>query len=287
MTLPAKFETMAQARHRRASKIRALRNAGGDDETALAEKLESCRPQQRCGSGACDVCLRSYRKRLTREGTKVLSQCSEVRTVSATFNWGIAEVSELPSVDLRSRLEPYVRGLKRTVPSGTLIIGGADVSLNTFENADPHWCVHLYFVIGATDRTIDWDAVRSYCRRHAPRADSGRVFRPVQISRAPVPSDELPPVLGYSLKSIFSWRSAYTDVRKKTGRPFRNSRDLPIPSNRRVELWLFLDRYRIADRVMLAGVRRYGDGANFVLHRQQVSSVTPIAPKFRRSRRGP
>ncbi|MGE0502083.1 MAG: hypothetical protein AB7I79_15145 [Rhizobiaceae bacterium] len=250
----------------------------------MAQKLEGCRPQQRCGSGACDVCLRIYRLKHIGEGTRLLGNCAEVRTVSATPHWGTAEVGELSTVDLGSRLEPYVRGLKRTVPSGTLIIGGADVSLNTFENADPHWCVHPYFVIGATDRAIDWDAVRSYCRRHAPTADSGRVFRPVRISRAPVPSGELSVVLGYALKSVFSWRSAYTDVRKKTGRPFRNSRDLPIPSNRGVELWLFLDRYRIADRVMLAGVRRHGDGANFVLHRQQVSGVTLNAPKFRRSR---
>ena len=63
---PDGFETYADAKKRRAQKIRSLRQ-GDKDQQRLADKLERCRKGSRCDSGACDVCLRLYRLRLLRK----------------------------------------------------------------------------------------------------------------------------------------------------------------------------------------------------------------------------
>src|SRR6185437_9285064 len=72
-TTPDRFETLVEAKERRARKVRIL-GQGGKGQRRLADKLKRCQKGRRCRSGACDVCLRLYRLRLLRQGSRVLAQ---------------------------------------------------------------------------------------------------------------------------------------------------------------------------------------------------------------------
>jgi hypothetical protein len=69
---PDGFETFADAKKRRAQKIRILSRGNGEQQR-LATKLERCRKDNRCESGACDVCLRLNRLHLYRRSQAIFS----------------------------------------------------------------------------------------------------------------------------------------------------------------------------------------------------------------------
>jgi hypothetical protein len=54
--IPEKFETLSEAKHRRAYKIRILRK-GKKPARKLATKMDQCSKGQPCESAACDVCV--------------------------------------------------------------------------------------------------------------------------------------------------------------------------------------------------------------------------------------
>jgi hypothetical protein len=69
---PDGFETLADAKERRARKVRIL-GKGDKGQRRLADKLKRCRKGRRCRTGACDVCLRLYRLRLLRQTSPVFA----------------------------------------------------------------------------------------------------------------------------------------------------------------------------------------------------------------------
>jgi hypothetical protein len=82
---------------------------------------------------------------------------------------------------------------------------------------------------------------------------SGRVHRPLQISKAPISSRSVRPVVAYALKSRFKRRENI--VKSRPGRPrFWDTQERPLLGLPLLELLLFLDRIGLHGRLLTKGV---------------------------------
>jgi hypothetical protein len=181
------------------------------------------------------------------------------------------EVGQLHQLDLKKWATSRQRSLVRALPPEAKVIAGIDISLNTFANGDPHWCLHLF---GYIFLPADWgvhkrrkrDALRASIKAHCPiiaRPPDNPGQKPLLVGKRS--AAEMLEQLLYSHKSVFSWRSSYTYFRRETGKLSRNVADLPLRAGDQVELALLLDRFPIGSRLLLKGFRRHGGFGTFVL----------------------
>ncbi|MCJ2071262.1 hypothetical protein MKK75_21105 [Methylobacterium sp. J-030] len=147
----------------------------------------------------------------------------------------------LATFDLRRFIASRLRALQRALP-GIVVLGGVDVSLNTFENGTPVWVVHLYLLIEAADTKALRKGIRTRC---AGEPSAPRPFDFREVSRGGRPL-----VLSYALKAAFYKRSGFIDA---TGRA--NTRPQALPVGAAVEAALFLDRWPLNRRLILHGLR--------------------------------
>ena len=98
---PDGFETLAQARDRRAYKIAVLRGGNGQQQQ-LAAKLKRCRKGNRCNSGACDVCVRFFRLRLLRQLQPILESRPHWTRASVVTDDLLFAEGALANVDLNA-----------------------------------------------------------------------------------------------------------------------------------------------------------------------------------------
>lgn len=230
----------------------------------------------RCGSGACPVCNRAFRIRLAGEVRRARPSAFEVLRISlipASFR---VESGGLADFDLRRWVLSRHRAIERALPPESLFAGGVDISLNTFENADPHWCFHVY---GFVLLPLGWDAhdrskVRRFRaeleRRCPPVPNSDRIGAEKVLTVAAINSQNFDEAFLYSHKGDFYRRSRYAYTRRKTGKRSTNVTPQTLPRLARVELSLFLARFSLGSRLILIGFRRRGSRFDrFTLHRER------------------
>lgn len=246
--LPEKFETHQEAVKRR-DKLLATLAKGTDEDKALAKKRRRCKKTNRCLSEACPICMRYYRIRLLREGQMVLEEGRRRRWYACTIVPAGLRVprGELASFDLENYVKTVRQKLRRSGLKGALIIGGVDFSFNTKNNKDLHWQPHLYLLISTGRSRKSKQQIRRGIERvfeWEPTADSPYNSKRVYSPRG---------ALTYAYKALFGRRSGY----RANGRA--NTRNQPLKPPEQRELALFLDQYRVGDRLILRGMRRDGD----------------------------
>ena len=143
---PDRFETFADAKERRAQKIRIL-SQGDKGQQRLAAKLERCRKGCRCESGACDVCLRLYRLRLLRQTGPVLAARPHWTRASVVPAGFLFPLGELTNVELKALGEMIDKRLERSSLRRRIVMAGIDISLNLQDNNIIGWQLHLYMLI--------------------------------------------------------------------------------------------------------------------------------------------
>lgn len=263
-TLPPEFETFADAKTSRTQLIRRLAKLATPVSRALANQLAACRKESRCGSGACPVCNRAFRLRLASEVQRVRPDAFEVIRISLIPESFRVEVFDLPAFDLHRWVSSRRRALQRALPSEALLVCGIDISLNTFENADPHWCFHLYgFVLlpkgwGVQNRSKLRRIRAELERRCPPVPKHSRIGAEKVLSVGALDSENFDGAVLYAHKGGFYRRSRYAYTREKTGKRSTNVRPQAVPRLAALELSIFLARYPLGSRLILIGFRRHG-----------------------------
>jgi hypothetical protein len=252
---PDGFETLADAKKRRARKIRAL-GQGDKEQRRLADKLERCRKGSRCESGACDVCLRLYRLRLLRQTGPVLAarlQWTRASVVPAGF---LRPLGELTKVELKALSEKIDKRLERSSLRQRIVIAGIDVSLNLQDNNIIGWQLHLYMLIEG-ENTL---RLREAIKAAFPPEPTAPI--PYDFAEVNAPSN----CVTYLFKAIFKRRSRYVNAKGQS-----RTRSLPLKGPELRELLQFLDRHSIGERLILRGLRRNGRRLVAISKRQKAS----------------
>jgi hypothetical protein len=245
-------ETSLEATEERERRARFLKMHARDVPNAglIADRLNECSPQERCGSGACPWCGRAFQRFNVREGKRLLE-------AEAPGLIGISAVSlvlaPLPPEGALSQLsiKSLQDGVKKVLRANgvKLALGGLDLSYN--EHRDhrfaPHWAPQYWLLLPTSNRHRWEPALRSL----SPSSDV--VPRPLKILRW----DRDLAALGYALKTRFKRRESYEHERpyRDGTRICRNTRSLPLRAKERLELFQFLDQVGLAARVFLLGAR--------------------------------
>jgi hypothetical protein len=274
--LPTKFESVAEAVRRSKRLIGRLERVGTPEAAALALELRSCRRGTRCYSGACPICNRLFRKRLHREGVRVVPADFDIIRISLIPRDCRVEIGQLSTFDLGKWVASRQRSIVRALAEGWMFLGGVDLSLNTFANADPHWVLHLYgFVLAPKSAGLSSRYQRALLRqRLLERAPvltqlpgSAKNQRPLNVSSLWTRADFEEGIL-YPFKSRFYRRSRYVEFKKLTGKVSTNVRAQSLSPASEIELALWLDAHPIGARLILVRLRRRGRGASFTLVRE-------------------
>jgi hypothetical protein len=239
---PDGFETFADAKERRAQKIRIL-SQNDKEQQRLATKLERCRKESRCESGACDICLRLYRLRLFRQTSQVLAARPHWTRASVVPAGFLLPLGELRKVELKALGEMIEKRLERSSLRRRIVLAGIDVSLNLQDNNIIGWQLHLYMLIEG-ENTL---RLREAIKAAFPPEPTAAI--PYDFDEVKVPSN----CVTYLFKAIFKRRSRYTTA---NGQP--RTKSLPLKGPELRELLLFLDQHFVGERLILRGIRRNG-----------------------------
>lgn len=258
LVLPPGFETFDQAKSRRAKCIAHLRRSTTKGARALARRLAACKSGSRCGSGACAVCMRKVRMRWTKVASRFLAKFPLVLAVAIIPKGSSRAAGALDTYDLLKAIRSHQRALQRwldkaNLPYKVVVIGGLDLSLNTWENADPTWFPHFHLLVGCMSASDGGRAARDAIQGAIAGAPVLRAFHSKVVS-----TDKLAKATSYTLKSVFGRRSAFGRRNELAGKRKPRPAWQPIRGQHLTELLVFLDAYRPLDRFLLKGVRREG-----------------------------
>jgi len=280
---PEKFETLEVAKKRRQKCIAHLMALTNNEKAQVpATKLLSCRKSARCRSGACPVCMRLYRLRWIKECCKLLAQLGDVYRVSMILDHASLEPDSLHLLDLPKFLEAQQTAINRALPDDlkVIIIGGIDISLNTLENGDAHWCPHLYLLIAsASGQGLSKDVLDDSLKPMARRSSASRPYMSTLVKQHGLgkppcpgliplplsPEEVLAKVVSYALKAAFVHRSGYGYIRRLSNEQSHNTRPQSLRGPSLTEALLFMGQHGPGKRVLLRGVRRFGRPERFVL----------------------
>jgi hypothetical protein len=239
---PDGFESFADAKKRRARKIRTL-GQGDKEQQRLADKLERCRKGSRCESAACDICLRLYRLRLLRQTGPVLAARLHWTRASVVPAGFLRPLGELTNVELKALGEMIDKRLERSSLRRRIVLAGIDISLNLQDNNTIGWQLHLYMLIEGKNTLRLREAIKAAF----PPEPTAPI--PHDFAEVNAPSN----CVTYLFKAIFNRRSRYAGA---NGRP--RTRSLPLKGPELRELLRFLDRHSIGERLIPRGIRRNG-----------------------------
>ena len=282
-SVPWKLETYDMSL--KTKKLVAASLLRGDDKAkALGYRLLACDYGQPCGSQACMCCGRTFRVILHGKTMEALSGRSfKVVRVSLISADGQVMIGKLGSFDLKKWVATKRRALERALPEGAIFLGGADVSLNTLDNAKAHWQVHLYgFVLlhpswNSGNRTNIRSLRSSIEQRCNPIPPFERVAgeRPLQTSTMSI--EDFQQNFLYCHKSWFYRRSRYTFLDHRSGKVSSNVRPEGLKGPEGAEAAMFLDRWKFGSRLVLVGARRRGLDDNFYIDIERDLPVVTFA----------
>jgi hypothetical protein len=247
--LPKRFETREQARDAHRKLVRDL-ELHHPEHPAMAA-LRDCEKGNRCFLEVCPMCRRVFRRQLASEARRLgFDQQTWTRVSLIPKGWRV-ESGELFAVQLPQLVAKVTKALERKAP-GLVVIGGIDISWNTWKNGDGHWQVHLYYLVLAP-KTAELELALRSAIKVDPKSDyRSRPFLPKQVR-----PDGFFRSLTYSYKSEFGWKSYYPDKRlRRDGTQRRNVDNLPLARQQRLELAMWFQDRRIGSRLIVRGMRR-------------------------------
>jgi hypothetical protein len=239
---PDGFETYADAKKRRNRKTKALRK-GNERHQRLADNLATCRKDNPCGSGACDIDAGLFRLNLYRQSKPIFDDRPAWTRASVIPAGFLIPFGELSTVNLQALASMIDKRLQRSSLRKRLAFVGIDISLNLQDNEILGWQLHLYMLIEGENTLRLQEAIKA-------------AFPPEPTAKVPHKFDEVGDpsnCVSYLYKAIFNRRSRYTGA---NGHPRTRKQSLKAPELRELILWL--DQYQIPARLILRGIRRNG-----------------------------
>jgi hypothetical protein len=242
ISIPEKFETLTEAKKRRAYKIRILRK-GKNSARKLAAKLDQCRRGQGCDSAACDECVGRKRLKLYRETQPIFAAHPDWTRASVIPTGFLIPVGKLSTLDLKAINTRINKRIERSSLGNRIVIAGVDISLNLQDNEILGWQLHFYILIEGKNTLPLQEAIKAAF----PPEPTAAI--PHQFSSVTDPTK----AITYLFKNIFHRRSRYT-----TSNSQARTKDLPLKGSDLRELLPFLDQFPIGARLILRGIRRNG-----------------------------
>ena len=221
-------------------------------ESDLADRLNDCSLLSLCKLEACPVCLLHFRRGLMNEAMNNDLRCG---------GWSLAVVipeshlyrrDELYKADLPKLIRSVNKCIERSGLGDVMVIGGIDVSFNTFSNNEIGWQLEVQLLI---NRPCS-DELRAQVRSAFRLARNAQ--RPVVVLPVKPGSDNFFRCLTYVYKSMFSLRSGYLVPNRRGPEylPEKRVRDLPLKAPQVVELADWLGQYPIGARLVLRNIKR-------------------------------
>lgn len=241
------MESMAEAKQTRRLMLRRNRHARRKDNSL--KRLPVCNRKNRCQTEACPVCRLLFRRNLVRECKKLGFDEVQFTRVSFIPDKMLWQPGMLPEVEIKRQLEALRKRLERSGLADLIMIGGLDLSFNTFENGEVGWQGHYYALIMAANTP---ELQRAFMEAIKPDPS---VKEPFQFSD--VNPDDFFKCLTYAYKNDFYRRSGYFEKRlKKDGTPRKNAAHQGLRGPQSVELATWLSGYPIGARLFLRNIRR-------------------------------
>jgi hypothetical protein len=249
-----KEPTAEFAYEERLRRIKFLRKHSNTDPKAkaLAHRLESCDPDQRCLSGACPACGRLFQRWFVRRSKKFIakhiSRPKHELVAVSIVPWS-------PAVGLGQLLTINVgnlqRRLKYTLKKADLdvALGGIDFSFNEDHEQKylPFWSPHFYLITSTADKAT---LKKKLCELFSKTEE---VPRPVKITSF----ENIARRRSYALKMNFRRRIGYWEIKSKKEkiRKCRNTSRDKLRAAERLELFIYLDQIGFADRVFFLSAK--------------------------------
>jgi hypothetical protein len=241
------METMIQAKEARRLMLRRNRRARRKDKSL--KRLPRCIRKKRCQSEACPVCRLLFRRNLVRECKELGFDEMQWTRVSFIPDKMLWQPGMLFEVEIKRCNEALRKRLERSGLADLIMIGGLDVSFNTFENGVVGWQGHFYVLIMAPNtpklRRAFMEAIKP-----DPSVKEPFQFRSVRPG-------EFLNCLTYAYKNDFYQRSGYFEKRLKID---GTSRQNAVPQRLRgpqsAELGSWLTGYPVGARLFLRNLRR-------------------------------
>jgi hypothetical protein len=222
------------------------------DALVVAKRLESCKPEQRCLSGACPECGRLFQRWFVRRSRKFIARDialpgNSLVAVSIVPYYRIIPPGQLSVLDIAKLQRRLKYTLKKT--KITVALGGIDFSFNEDRQGKypPFWCPHFYLITSTENKKKLGDKLRQIYRK------SEGVPRPVKISSF----KNIARRRSYALKMIFYRRVGYHQIKNNNGksRKCRNTSRQKLRAAERLELYTYLDKIGLASRVIFWGAK--------------------------------
>jgi len=236
----------------RLRRIKFLKKHGNANLNALfvARRLESYERKHRCLSGACPECGRLFQRWFVRRSERFIDQHinkNERELVVTTIVPCDAiipprQLSSFNIINLQRRLKYALE--KAKIPDA---LGGIDFSFNEDREGkyQPVWSVHFHLITSRESKKAFGKNLRECFLK------SDVVRCPVQIK----PFENGAYGRSYALKMNFRRRIGYHEIKNKNGkiRKCRNTSSDKLRAAERLELYTYLDKTGLADRVIFRG----------------------------------
>ena len=246
--------TPEQVKKEQAKRVRFLRKNGRTEPRAdrLADRLEHCRPDQRCLSGACLQCAQLLQRWFVRQSRKFIANHLKTRERQLIAISIVPPDSPVLPGQLNTfSIVNFQRRLKYILAKADvrIAIGGVDFSFNEDRKGkyQPFWNPHFYLIT----RTAKRDQLRRALIKRCQKTPA--VPRPIKIS----PFENTARRRSYALKTQFGRRIGY-DQKKEGEDQARNCRNTSrdkLRAPERLELFLLLDQIGLAMRPFFLGVK--------------------------------
>jgi hypothetical protein len=252
--IPGWSEKGTELNREREALIEWLRKKDDQPSLALADKLETCKPNHRCKSPACPECAYAATRLLMPVIKEYLDNKAQAGSpivcLSIVPDDGIINPGQLTPAQHQRNVRRWKERLGRA--SVTWFIGASDWSFNEHEDGryQPHWAHHFYGFTATTDP----DDLKKRLQAQFPKTDA--IPRPVKVQEW----DGKKKPIRYMLKSEFFRRLGSDDGQrfdkaKGKDRSCRATDKQPLRSSQKRDLLLHLDQIGFQGRLILRWVQ--------------------------------
>jgi hypothetical protein len=138
------FETTAASRRWTRRRRRRLRK-GDNTSRRIARVLKRCKRGRRCGSAACRVCVRRYRRWICAEMLRVLRRYQPIFHVTLVDERDFLPVRQFANFNPKRMLDKIRQRFTRGLPATAFAVGSIDI--NFFERTQL-FQPHFHLVVG-------------------------------------------------------------------------------------------------------------------------------------------
>jgi len=208
----------------------------------LIRKLKSCKPKRECGSGACPVCMRQYRRWHVSELLQTVPQGGVLLLFTYSPGKRIP-ADKISRNHMRAIKKRLLKQLARLLPKTAQGVGWVDLKVRLTGHLEPHIHMIVYGCTEAELKAAEPRSLRKGKKLH-PKKRKGKAVDPwnVQVVRA---GEEQWTAL-YTVRSIPKRKEDYF------AKPEFRDRYDPVETRH----LLFKDRCEMRDRLVLFRVQK-------------------------------